>query len=127
MAKIVDSDGLAQTTDVVINTTTKKIKIVTTGNVSNASPASTSGVTLQAIYSFLKEEWKTDSALNKFKFPIKMFTKTDGIMINGWDWASDDSGLTRSVIRDGGWEETTGDKYASIVSLGNFDATGDQA
>ncbi|MDD5416191.1 MAG: hypothetical protein PHE48_04280 [Candidatus Daviesbacteria bacterium] len=124
MAKIVDPDGLAQTTDVVINTTTKKIQIITTGNVSNASPGSTSGVTLQAVYSFLKEEWKTDAALNKFKFPIKMFTKTDGILINGWDWTD---ATTRNVIRDAGWEEITGDKYAGIVSLGNFDASTDQA
>lgn len=124
MAKIVDPDGLAQTTDVVIDTTGKTIQIVTTGNVSNASPGSTSGVTLQALYSFLKEEWKTDAALNKFKFPIKMFTKTDGIFINGWDF---EDATSRNVIRDAGWEEITGDKYAGIVSLGNFDATGDQA
>lgn len=123
MPKIVDPDGLAQTTDVVIDTTGKTIQIVTTGNVSNANPGSTSGVTLQAIYSFLKEEWKTDAALNKFKFPLKMFTKTDGILINGWAW--EDAG-TRNVIRDAGWEEVSGDKYAGIVSLGNFDATADQ-
>lgn len=124
MAKIVDPDSLNQSTEVVIDTTGKTIQLVATGNLSNASPGSTSGVTIQAVYSFLKEEWKTDTDLNKFKFPIKMFTKTDGILINGWDW---EDATTRSLLRDGGWEETTGDKYASIVSLGNFDATSDQA
>lgn len=137
MAKIVDPDSLNQSTDdgagtptgeVYIDTTAKTIELIPdptyAGNLFNTSPASTSGVTLQAVYSFLKEEWKTDTDLNKFKFPIKMFTKTDGIMINGWDWANE---TTRACIRDGGWEETTGDKYASIVSLGNFDATSDQA
>ena len=137
MAKIVDPDSLNQSTDdgagipdgeVFIDTTAKTIELIPdptyAGNLYNTSPASTSGVTLQAVYSFLKEEWKTDTDLNKFKFPIKMFTKTDGIMINGWSWANS---TTRSVIRDGGWEEVSGDKYASIVSLGNFDATSDQA
>lgn len=124
MAKIVDPDSLNQATEVVIDTTAKTIQLLATGNLSNASPGSTSGVTLQAVYSFLKEEWKTDAALNKFKFPIKMFTKTDGIMINAWDWKD---ATTRSLIRDGGWEEVGGDKYASIVSLGNFDSSSDQA
>lgn len=137
MAKIVDPDSLNQSTssgagtpdgEVYINTTAKTIELIPdptyTGNLFNTSPASVSGVTLQAIYSFLKEEWKTDTDLNKFKFPIKMFTKTDGILQNGWDWANS---ITRSCIRDGGWEEITGNKYASIVSLGNFDATSDQA
>ncbi len=123
MAKIVDPDSLNQATEVVISTAGKTIQLLAAGNLNNTPPGSTSGVTLQAVYSFLKEEWKTDAALNKFKFPIKMFTKTDGIMINGWAWAD---ATTRNLLRDGGWEETTGDKYAGIVSLGNFDATGDQ-
>src|SRR3990167_6487564 len=122
MAKIVDPDSLAQTTDVVVSTGAKTIQIVTTGAVSNASPGSTSGVTLQALYSFLKEEWKTDTALNKFKFPIKMYTKTDGTFINGWTFAD---ATSRNVIRDAGWTEGA-NEYAGIISLGNFDATSDQ-
>ncbi len=124
MAKIVDPDSLNQATEVVINTTAKTIQLLVAGNLSNASPGSTSGVTLQALYSFLKEEWKTDTALNKFKFPIKMFTKTDGIFINGWDFAD---ATSRNLVRDAGWEEITGNKYAGIVSLGNFDSSSDQA
>ena len=123
MAKIVDPDSLAQTTDVVFDTGAKTIEIKTTGAVSNASPGSTSGVTLQCIYSFTKEEWKTDTALNKFKFPLKMFTKTDGKFINGWVFLN---AASRNTIRDGGWIEGS-NQYAGIVSLGNFDATGDQA
>ena len=123
MAKIVDPDSLAQTTDVVFDTSAKTIEIKTTGAVSNASPGSTSGVTLQCIYSFTKEEWKTDTALNKFKFPLKMFTKTDGTFINGWVFLN---AASRNTIRDGGWIEGS-NQYAGIVSLGNFDATGDQA
>lgn len=124
MAKIVDPDSLNQGTEVVISTAGKTVQLLVAGNLNNTSPGSTSGVTLQALYSFLKEEWKTDAALNKFKFPLKMFTKTDGIFINGWDFAD---ATSRNLVRDAGWEEITGDQYAGIVSLGNFDATGDQA
>lgn len=124
MAKLIDPDSLNQGTEVVINTTAKTIQLLVAGNLNNTSPGSTSGAILQAIYSFLKEEWKTDTALNKFKFPLKMFTKTDGILINGWAWAD---ATTRNLIRDAGWEEVNGDKYAGIISLGNFDSTADQS
>lgn len=124
MAKLVDPDSLAQATEVVVNTGAKTIQLIATGNLSNADPGSTSGVTLQCVYSFLKEEWKTDTALNKFKFPIKMFTKTDGTLQNSWTWAD---ATTRTLVRDAGWTETDGDQYSGIISLGNFDETTDQA
>lgn len=127
MAKLVDPDSLSgqdSPLEVILDTTGKTIQLVVAGNLSNASPGSTSGVTLQCLYSYLKEEWKAQSSLNKFKFPIKMFTKTDGIFINGWDF---EDATSRNVIRDAGWEEITGAKYAGIVSLGNFDSSSDQA
>ena len=123
MAKITDPDQLNQATEVVINTTAKTIQLLVAGNLNNTSPGSTSGVTLQAVYSFLKEEWKDDAALNKFKFPIKMYTKTDGTFINSWVFAD---ATSRTLVRDAGWTEGA-NEYAGIVSLGNFDATSDQA
>lgn len=123
MAKIIDPDGLTQATEVVINTTAKTIQLLVAGNLDNDSPGSTSGVTLQALYSFLKEEWKTDTNLNKFKFPIKMYTKTDGTFINSWTFAD---ATSRSLVRDAGWTEGSS-IYAGIVSLGNFDDDLDQA
>jgi hypothetical protein len=123
MSKIIDPDGLAQTTDVVFDTGAKTIEIKITGAVTNADPGSTSGVTLQALYSFAKEEWKTDAGLNKFKFPIKMYTKTDGTFQNGWTFKAAGS---RNCIRDGGWTEGS-NIYAGIVSLGSFDSSADQA
>lgn len=124
MAKLVDPDSLNQSTEVVINTGAKTIQLAAAGNLSDTNPGSTSGVTLQAVYSFLKEEWKTDANLNKFKFPIKMYTKTDGTLQNGWSWAD---AQTRQLIRDGGWTEVDGDQYAGIISLGSFDSSTDQA
>ena len=72
MAKIIDPDSLNQGIEVVISTGGKQIQLLIAGNLSNSSPGSTSGVTLQALYSFLKEEWKSDASLNKFKFPIQI-------------------------------------------------------
>jgi hypothetical protein len=123
VTKIVDPDQLNQATEVVISTAGKTIQLLAAGNLSNSSPGSTSGVTLQALYSFLKEEWKSDNALNKFKFPLQMFTKTDGQFINGWAFAD---ATSRTLVRDAGWTEGS-NEYAGIISLGSFDSDTDQA
>jgi hypothetical protein len=122
MAKLTDPDSLNQGTEVVIDTTGKTIQLIATGNLSGASPRATSGVTGQCVYSFLKEEWKDDAALNKFKFPLQMYTKTDGQLINGWAW---EDATTRSLLRDFGFTET--DEWSGLVSLGDVDADSDQA
>ena len=127
MVKLTDPDSLNQGTEVVISTAAKTIQLLVAGTLDDTNPGSTSGVTGQVIFSFLKEEWKTDAALGKFKFPLKMFTSTDGILQNGWQWAD---AQTRQLVRDFGWEESVGaeagDQYACIISLGSFDATADQ-
>lgn len=127
MAKIVDPDDLNQSTEVVIATGAKTVQLLPAGNLNDASPGATSGVTMQAVYSFLKEEWKADNALNKFKFPLKSFTKNEFQWINGWSPAD---AQTRTLLRDAGWSETVatenGDIYAGLISLGQFDATADQ-
>ena len=56
MAKLVAPDSLNQATEVVINTGAKTIQLLVAGNLADSNPGSTSGVTLQAVYSFLKEE-----------------------------------------------------------------------
>jgi len=121
--KIIDPDALAQGSEIVIDTTGKTIQLLVAGDLDNTSPGSGSGVTLQAVYSFLKGAWKDDAALNKFKFPIKMYTKTDGTFINGWTF---EDATSRNLVRDAGWTEGS-DIYAGIVSLGNFDSSLDQA
>lgn len=121
MAKIVDPDSIAQTTDVVITTATKTIQLITTGAISDASPGRDSGITGKCVYSFLKEEWKSDSALNKFRFPIKMIYEASFQLINGWSFADDQ---TKDLIRDAGFQDVVNtDDYACIISLGNMDAS----
>lgn len=134
MAKIVDPDVLAVTIDAVgtteeirIQTATKTIELRVLGDLDNTSPGSDSGITMQALYSFLKEEWKDQPDLNKYRFPLKSFTKNEFQWINGW---SPLAGATRSMLRDAGWEETVGanagDIWAGMISLGQFDEATDQ-
>ena len=126
MAKIVVPDAIAQTTDVVLDTGAKTIQLITTGAISDDSPGRDSGITGKCLYSFLKEEWKSDTALNKFRFPIKMIYEASFQLINGWSFADDQ---TKDVIRDAGFQEVVNsDEFACIISLGNMDASlSDQA
>ena len=43
MSKLIDPDSLSQGTEVVISTGAKTIQLLVAGNLSNASPGSTSG------------------------------------------------------------------------------------
>ena len=120
MAKIVDPDSIEQTTDVVFDTSAKTIQLLITGAISDDSPGKTSGITGKCLYSFTKEEWKDDVALNKFKFPIKMIYEASFQLINGWQFADLQ---TRDVIRDAGFQEIIlEDEYSCMISLGDIDA-----
>ncbi|MHA2351183.1 MAG: hypothetical protein ACXADL_16315 [Candidatus Thorarchaeota archaeon] len=96
----------------------------------------TDGATLQAIYSFLKEEWKTQASsgdagaltdLIQFIFPLESITREQfeigGPTHSNWDWKDD---TTRNLIRTAGWNQvssagTTEAKYAGVVTLGTLD------
>ena len=94
MAKIVDPDLLALAVDATatteeleIQTDAKTIELIPgNGDMLNTSPGSLSGATLQCIYSFLKEEWRTNATLNKFKFPIKAIYEAKFVMRYRWSW-----------------------------------------
>ncbi len=121
MALITDPDNLTQGVEVTINTSTKKIALSVAGNLS------TDGVTLQALYSFLKEEWLSDSLLIPIKFPLLAITSRQFELINGWDF---EDLTTKQLIRNGGWalKDSSGvslEEWAGIVSLGNI-GSGDQ-
>lgn len=129
MPKITDPDSLAQTTDVVFDTSLKQIEVKSTGAISNTGSSATNGVTLQCLYSFSKEEWRTDSALIKFKFPFVAITAEQFELVDGWDFKD---AASRQLIRDAGWavRNTSGNitqMWANITTLGAFDAAADQA
>ena len=118
MATITDPDLLNQGTEVTINTTTKKISLSTAGNLS------TDGVTLKALYSFLKEEWKNDGNLIKYPFPMGPITDEQFEFVNGWDLLDD---TTRNLIRTAGWAvvNTSGNvtgMWAGVMTLGSLES-----
>lgn len=127
MALITDPDSLADSAaddgseEVYINTTTKTIKLTVVGNLS------TDGVTLKALYSFLKEEWKNDpNTKNLAAFPFPMIPITDEAFefVDGWDFFND---AGRFLIRTGGWtvRNTSGAtiaQWAGIVGLGSIES-----
>ena len=127
MALISDPDNLNDgstddgSTEVYINTSTKTIKLNTTGNLS------TDGVTLKALYSFLKEEWRNDpfsKNLAAFPFPMTPITDESFELIDGWDFFND---AARYLIRTGGWtvRNTSGNvtqRWAGIIGLGSIES-----
>lgn len=119
MAIITDPDNLNQGTEVVIDASAKTVQLLVAGNLS------TDGVTLQCLYSFLKEEWKNDSTLIRYAFPMNAITEEKFELVNGWDFKDDTS---RHLIRTGGWAlydlaGTVVEMWAGIITLGSLGAT----
>lgn len=121
--KLVDPDDLNQNTEVYINAAASgTIQLVIAGNLGHE------GATLQCIYSFLKEEWRTDANLIKYPFPMIAITEESMELINNWNWHDQ---TTRELIRDGGWalkdNGTSHEEYMNLTTLGSFEAGTDQA
>lgn len=121
MALIFDPDDLNQNTEVTFNTTNQTITLSVAGNLSN------DGVTLKALYSFAKEEWKNDVNLIRHPFPFTPITDEQFELKDGWDFANDAS---RYLVRTGGWAvvDTSGvtqEMWAGIITLGSLE-TGTQ-
>jgi len=117
MALIVDPDDLTQGVEITITPGTTEIQLNVAGNLSN------DGVTGQALYSFLKEEWKSDPTLIPFEFPMESLTPEQFEFRKGWKPADD---TTRNLLRSCGWRELSAAdaierEYVGIVSLGNID------
>jgi hypothetical protein len=142
MAKITDPDLLTQGIEVdFITGSTKAIRLnrsgsqnvfgdTVEGNLSN------DGVTMQALYSFIKEEWRDDANLIKFNFPMVSITSEQFELINTWDISGsyeDFNSGSKFLIRDGGWAKTDAggnseEEWMNITTLGNFDdANSDKA
>lgn len=93
------------------------------------------GVTEQCVYSFAKEEWKTDGRsgllsddLIKHPFPFEAITREQmeaggGASHDDWIWFNE---YTRKKVRTGGWAAksfggTTLQEWSGIISLGDID------
>lgn len=85
------------------------------------------GVTLQALYSFLKQQWKDDPGTNNwinYLFPMEAITAEQFEFINNWEPADD---ATRRMIRTGGWTEKDSagaekQSWLGVITLGSIGA-----
>jgi len=120
MAKIVDPDLLTQGEEIVISPGVSGTIRLRPGK---GDLLGEDGITLQCIYSFLKEEWKTDDLLIKYPFPLISITEEQFELQNGWNWANT---TTIQTIRDGGWALKAADnatskaEYMNLTTLGSF-------
>ena len=139
MALITDPDNLRDATvagdsaqNILINTATRTITIrnnAASGNPNKGPELSNDGVAHQALYSFLKEEWKNDpnnKDLIAYPFPLVAITPEQFEWRFGWSPVDDTS---RSLLRTGGWREFDVDnssllkEFLGTISLGNIQGT----
>lgn len=123
MAKIVDPDFLFRDLNVFFDATGKTITVV------EASGLTADGVTLQCLYSFCKEQWKSQSDLIQYPFPWIAITAEQFELVNNWNFGTTHS---KELIRDGGWalKDSGGisqEEYMNLTTLGTFNSTGDTA
>jgi len=128
MAKILDPDLLVRSSSLAnlgidgniwIDTTTLTVSMNVYGSLT------TDGVSIQAVYSYLKEEWKTDATLIKFAFPMIAITPEQFEFVDGWKPAD---ATTSDLFRDGGYaiknaDGTSAEEYAGIITLGSIGVT----
>lgn len=119
MAKIVDPDLLVRSStkanlgtdgNIWIDTATQQIYLAEYGDLSS------DGVSLQCLYSFLKEEWKNDNTLIKYPFPMVAITPEQFEFVNNWRIAEDDNEVTKFLLRDGGYAEPYAASYTEYQS-----------
>lgn len=128
MAKIIDPTDLVRSTtlgqlgvdgNIWIDVTAKTISMAVYGLLS------TDGATLQAVYSYLKDEWKTDTELIKFPFPMTAITPEQFEFTDTWQPADV---TTSDLFRDGGYaiknvNGTSAEEYIGIITLGSIGAS----
>lgn len=130
MAKTIDPDNLNQGVEVIFVPSARTIQVVpfeenASSNISGSGSSATNGVTFQCLYSFCKEEWRTDNELIKYPFPLVSITEESFELVNSWDLVT---GTTRELIRDGGWSlkdsgGTSVEEYMNVTTLGAFDSS----
>jgi len=129
MALITDPDQIADVTEYNIDTALREFTLNIAGNLSN------DGVTLQALYSSFKDDWKDDpqaKTLIAYPFPMVAITPEQFEMVFDWE---PNNNTTRKLIRTGGWREIDTEnatqlkaEYAGVITLGSFeDAANDTA
>jgi len=112
---------------VMIDTVQRRIYLLEQGNLS------VDGVTGQALYSFLKEEWKTDADLIAFDFPMVSITPEQFEFTNYEPRDNTSPAIqTRKLVRAAGWSELDAAsllqlQYMGAITLGSFAEATDNA
>ena len=120
MATLTHTSQLTDGSEVTITVATKKITLNIAGNLT------TDGVTMQCLYSWLKERWAASATYVKYPFPMTAITSEQFELINGWDLYNNSS---KQLIRTGGWalkDPATGlsqEEWAGIITLGSLGGT----
>ncbi len=123
MAKILDPDSLVRSSsldelgndgNIWIDTSTFTISMDVFEDLT------TDGVSIQAFYSYLKEEWKTDAALIKFPFPMVAITPEQFEFQDTWQ-PGDQTSV--NLFRDGGFavkntDGTSSSEFVGVITLG---------
>lgn len=132
MPTIVDPDNLLDSlTDsaqnIFINTGTRNIIVRNNSAAPSGPTLDETGVTGQALYSFLKEQWKDDpKGKNLISYPFPMIAITPEQFEFRYGWKPD-SDVSRSLIRTAGWREYLADnttlekQFMGVITLGNID------
>lgn len=125
----VDVSFASATEEIIINSTTKTISLKVQGNLFNA------GATIKAVYSKLKDAWRSNATLIKFPFAMGPITDESFELVNGWNWdkvntsGTDGASLnTTELLRTGGWSvvNTSGavtERWFGVVTLGTLGTT----
>lgn len=143
MPTIIDPDNLRDAPlgadsaqNIYIDTSLRTIKVRNndaSGNANKGPVLDNTGVTLQTLYSFLKEEWKNDplsKGLINYPFPLIAITPEQFEWRFGWAPADADS---RTLLRTGGWREFDADnstllkEFVGVITLGNIEGDQTQA
>jgi hypothetical protein len=131
MAKIIDPSDLNQNIEVTFNTGSFLIELNYSGNLS------ADGVSMQALYSFIKEQWKADDNLVKFAFPMISITTEQFELINGWNLSGSSDNIYEvsssfALVRDAGWAVVNAagnntEEWINLTTLGTFSSSLDRA
>lgn len=133
MALITDPDLLRRSTqaagavedgEIYIDTTAKTIELISTTDWASSNLVPADGVTLQALYSKLKELWKSEADLIAFPFPMEAITSEQFEFLSDWE-LKDTTTASRTYIRNAGWTEkdatgTIKQEYLGAITLGSF-------
>jgi len=115
MAKIVDPDQILNGTEVVYSTAALTVQYLVAGNLNDAAPGKTSGVTGQAAYSASKDHILASATLRRHRSPYDPVFDASYLVKDGWDFADQQS---RDLLRDAGFRITgTGQELAAIIGL----------